>query len=62
MAKSPARRLVSPANHVLASLVAVFRMEQLKMRIQLNQFALKSRFYLNAVRVADDELQILQAA
>ena len=62
MAKSPARRLVSQANHVLASLVAVFKMEQLKMRTKLNHFALKSRLYLNAVRAAYDELQILRAA
>ena len=62
VAKSPARRLVSQANHVLASLVAVFKMEQLKMRTKLNHFALKSRLYLNAVRAAYDELQILRAA
>jgi hypothetical protein len=62
LAKSPARRLVSPANHVFASIIAVFKMEQLKMRTKLNHFALKSRLYLNAVRAAYDELQILRTA
>jgi hypothetical protein len=52
LAKSPVHRLVSQANHVFASIITVFKMEPLKMRTKLHHFALKSWWYLNAVRAA----------
>jgi hypothetical protein len=60
--KSPARRIVSQANHIFASIVAVFKMEKLKMDTHLNHFALKAKLYVNAIHAAYDELKILQAA
>lgn len=62
MAKSPARRVVSQSNHIFASILAVFKMECLKIKENLNHFALKSKIYFKAMRVAFDELQLMQAA
>lgn len=62
LAKSPARRVNAQANHIFASIVAVFRMECLKIRTQLNPFALRSKLYLKAIRLAFDELQALRTA
>ena len=41
-------------------MVAVFKMECLKIRTKLNPFALRSKLYLNAIRSAFDELQALK--
>ena len=38
LAKSPARRIVSQSNHIFASIVAVFKMERLKISNNLNHF------------------------
>jgi len=62
MAKSPARRVNAQSNHIFASIVAVFKMECLKIRTKMNHFALKSKLYLKAVRSAFDELQKIKAA
>ncbi|PWQ92095.1 IS701 family transposase, partial [Leucothrix pacifica] len=61
-AKSPARAPKTQSNHLFASIVAVFKMEKLKMSTKLNHFALKSKLYVKAIRTAFDELQILRAA
>ena len=61
LAKSPARRITAQANHIFASILAVFKMECLKMRTKLNPFALRSKFYLKAIRAAFDELQAIKA-
>lgn len=60
--KSPARRIVSQANHVFASIVAVFKLEKLKMTTHLNHFSLKAKLYVNAIHAAYDELTMLRAA
>lgn len=59
-AKSPARTPTTQANHLFASIVAVFKMEKLKISTKLNHFALKSKLYLSAIRTAFDELQALR--
>ncbi|RKX63664.1 MAG: hypothetical protein DRP42_07345 [Tenericutes bacterium] len=61
-AKSPARRVNTQSNHTFASIVAVFKMECLKIRTKLNHFVLKLKLYLKAVRSAFDELQKIKAA
>ena len=60
-AKSPARTPTTQANHLFASIVAVFKMEKLKISTRLNHFALKSKLYLSAIRTAFDELQALRS-
>lgn len=61
LAKSPARRVNAQANHIFASIVAVFNLECLKMSTKLNHFALRSKLYLKAIRSAFDELQALKS-
>ena len=61
-AKSPAHTPKTQANHLFASIVAVFKMECLTISKHLNHFALRSKLYSKAIRVAFDELQVLRAA
>ncbi|MDM8569181.1 transposase [Thiotrichales bacterium HSG1] len=62
LAKSPARRIVSQSNYIFASIVAVFKMERLKIYNNLNHFSLRSKLYLKAIKAAFSELQFLKAA
>lgn len=57
LSKSPARRVNAQANHLFASILAVFNMEKLKIKSKLNHFALRSKLYLNAIQSAFQELQ-----
>lgn len=61
-AKSPARTPKTQANHLFASIIAVFKMEKLKMSTRLNHFALKSKLYLKAIKTAFEELQAMKTA
>ena len=61
-AKSPARTPRTQSNHLFASIVAVFKMEKLKMHTKLNHFALKSKLYIKAIKTAFDELQAMRPA
>lgn len=60
-AKSPAHGVRTKANHLFASIVAVSKLEALKIRTKLNHFALRANLYLKATRIAFDELRVLRA-
>ena len=62
LAKSPARCIIPQSNHLFASLVAVFKMECLKISHHLNQFAWRAKLYLKAIKTAFYELQTFKAA
>lgn len=62
LAKSPARRIIPQSNHIFASIVAVFKMECLKISHHLNHFALRAKLYLKAIKTAFHELQTFKAA
>lgn len=62
LGKAPVRRVTTQNNHIFAALYAVFKLERLKMKHNLNHFALRSHLYLKAIRIAFDELQVLKAA
>lgn len=62
LGKAPVRRVTTQTNHVFAALDAFFKLECLKIKRPLNLFALRSHWYLKAIRVAFDELQVLKAA
>lgn len=57
LAKSPARTVVAQANHFFASILAVFKMETLKMKHSLNHFALKAKLHARALKIAFAELR-----
>ena len=62
LAKSPTKRVRTQSNHCFMAIYAACRLEGLRVKHQLNHFALRSRLYLKAIRYAFDELQILKAA
>ena len=62
LGKAPVRRVMTQNNHIFATLYAVFKLECLKMKRNLNHFALRAHLYLKAIRIAFDELQTLKAA
>jgi putative transposase ISC1217 len=62
LGKAPVRRVVTQNNHVFAALYAFFKLECLKIKRHLNHFALRTHLDLKAIRLAFDELQVLQAA
>lgn len=62
LGKAPVRRVTTQNNHIFAALYAVFKLECLKMKQNLNHFALRAHLYLKAIRIAFDELQVLKAA
>jgi len=62
LGKAPVRRVTTQNNHIFAALYAVFKLECLKIKHNLNHFALRAHLYLKAIRIAFDELQVLKAA
>ena len=62
LAKSPTRTVTTQNNHVFMSIVAVFKLECLKLKHKLNHFALRAKIFITATQQAYAELQILRAA
>ena len=60
-AKSPTRVVQTQSNHFFASIYAFVKLERLHIAYQTNQFALKSRLYLNAIKAAFQELHQLES-
>lgn len=61
LAKSPTRRVRTQSNHFFAAIYAYFKLEQLKLKYQLNHFALRTKLYMKALQASFQELQILNA-
>ena len=59
LAKSPTQTVTTQTNHFFAALCGFVKLERLKMRTQLNHFALKSKLYLNALHSAFATLRTL---
>ena len=57
LGKSPANTVRTQSNHIFASLYAYFKFELIKIKTNLNHFALKSKIYLKALKIAFHELQ-----
>lgn len=62
LGKSPASTVRTQGNHIFASLYAYFKFELLKMKTQLNHFAIKSKIYLHALKNAFQELQNIKGS
>lgn len=58
--KAPTRTVTTQTNHLFASLCGYLKLELLKHSTQLNHFALQSKLYLQALRVAFDTLHQYQ--
>lgn len=57
--RSPTKIIRAQCNHIFAAMVAVTKLECLKLTHQTNHFALKSKLYLKAIKAAFDELRAL---
>jgi hypothetical protein len=65
LAKSPTRTVTTQTSHLFASLMAYVKLERLKFAHKLNHFALKSKIYFAALKIAWkqlDEFKNYQAA
>ncbi len=62
LAKSPTRRVTTQNNHVFMSIYAVFKLECLSLTRKVNQFAIRTKLYIKAIRQAYAELQTLRTA
>ena len=60
LAKSPTKVVRTQANHIFMSLYAAARLEVLSIKQKMNTFALKSKLYIKAIRLAFEELQALK--
>ena len=57
--RSPTKTIRAQCNHIFAAMVAVTKLECLKLTHQTNHFALKSKLYLKAIKAAFAELRAL---
>lgn len=61
LARSPTHTVRTQSNHFFASIYAFFKLELLKIKHQLNHFALRRKLYLKALQASFAELQRLSA-
>jgi len=61
LSRSPTRTVRTQSNHFFASIYAFFKFEQLKLKHQMNHFALRSKLYIKALQASFAELQRLSA-
>lgn len=59
--KSPTKTVRTQANHFFCSIVAFWKLEQLKIKTNLNHFAMKAMLYKNAVKTAFKQLSDIKA-
>ncbi len=57
--RSPTKTIRSQSNHIFAAMLALTKLECLKLAHHSNHFALKSTLYIKALKAAFDELQAL---
>ena len=62
LTKSPTKVSVSQSNHIFASIIAYCKLEFLRIKTALNQFALKYKLILRVNQVAYQELQQMKLA
>jgi len=62
LSKSPTKTVTTQINHIFLSIVAVFKLECLKIKHSLNHFALRAKLLIRANQVAFAELQRLKGA
>jgi len=61
LARSPTHSVRTQSNHFFASIYAFLKLELLKLKYQLNHFALRSKLYIKALQASFAELQQLTA-
>lgn len=61
LAKSPTKTVRTQSNHFFASIYSFFKLEQLKLKHNINHFALRTKIYLAALKASFFQLQSLYA-
>ena len=61
LTKSPTRTVKTQCNHIYASIIAYCKLEMLKMKTQLNHFAIKYKLIVRANQIAWQELKNMAA-
>jgi hypothetical protein len=56
-AKSPASTVRTLSNHCFAEIYAFIKLEKLRIRTTLNHFAIKGQIYIEALKIAYDNLE-----
>jgi IS4 transposase len=59
-AKSPTKTIKSQSNHYFMSIYAYFKLQLLSAKLQLNNFSLKSKLYIQALKSSFRKLQLLK--
>lgn len=59
LGKSPTRTVRTQSNHFFASIYAFFKLEEIKIKHNLNHFAIKIKLYISALKASFEELQKL---
>jgi len=59
--KSPTKTVRSQRNHIFAAMIAFIKFEQLRLNLDTNHFALKTKLYLTALKASFNELRSLQS-
>ncbi|MGI0059861.1 MAG: IS701 family transposase [Nitrosotalea sp.] len=62
LAKSPTKTIRTQQNHFFASIYAYYKLEVLKIKTNLNHFAIKAKLYIQALRASMEQLEKLQLA
>lgn len=62
LGKSPTKYEVTQSNHIFCSMIAVCKLELLKIKHSKNHFAIKAQLYIKAVKAAFEELQEMKCA
>ncbi|MBN2894643.1 MAG: transposase [Campylobacterales bacterium] len=60
--KSPTKTITTQMNHIFLSIMAVFKLECLKIKHSLNHFAIRAKLLIKANQIAFAELQRLKGA
>lgn len=60
LTKSPTRTLLTQSNHVYCSILAYVKLEQIKWATKQNQFSIKAKIYLKALKAAYQELALIK--
>ena len=60
LCKSPTRTVVTQTNHFFSALYAFVKFETISIKTSLNHFALKSKIYVSALKIAFEEFKKLK--
>ena len=61
MGKSPTKTIDTQANHFFASILAYIKLEALKIKLCIGQFAIKAKLYQVGLKAMQNQLNLITA-